>query len=283
LKHVLSIQSAVAYGHVGNSAAVFPLQRLGFNVWPVNTTHLSNHLGHATWRGKPAELALVSEIIAGLAELDVFAECGALLSGYLGEAVLGRVVLDALARLRKASPDAIFACDPVMGDDGIGFYVQSGVPEFLRDELVPHADIITPNRFELEFLTGGPIGGLDDALAAVDTMRAAGPRIVVATSVPIDQGSETIGTLAVDAGGAWLVRTPRVETRVHGTGDVFTALFLGQVLGGADTETAVSRAVSALHAVLETTVAGNQRELALVQAQDAFANPPKIYPAERIR
>lgn len=283
MKHVLSIQSSVVYGHVGNSAAVFPLQRLGFNVWPVNTTHLSNHLGYATWRGKPAELALVSEIVAGLAELDVFAECGALLSGYLGEAVLGSVVLDALERLREASPEAIFACDPVMGDDGIGFYVHPGVPEFLRDELVPLADIITPNRFELEFLTGGPIGGLDDALAAADTMRAAGPKIVVATSVPIDEGSDTIGTLAVDADGAWLVRTPRVETKVHGTGDVFTALFLGQVLRDADTETAVSRAVSALHAVLETTVAGNERELALVQAQDYFADPPKLYPAERLR
>ena len=121
--NVLSIQSSVSYGHVGNSAATLPLQRLGIGVWPVNTTHLSNHLGHPTWRGGAAQTDMVADIVAGIEELGVLGECHALLSGFLGAAALGAVVLDALERLRAANPAAIFALDPVIGDDGIEIYV----------------------------------------------------------------------------------------------------------------------------------------------------------------
>ncbi len=280
--NVLSIQSSVAYGHVGNSAATLPLQRLGIGVWPVNTTHLSNHLGHPTWRGGAASAAMVADIVAGIEELGVLGECQALLSGFLGAQALGAVVLDALQRLRTANPEAIFALDPVIGDDGIEIYVPGGVPEFLRDRLLPRADIITPNRYEVEFLTGAKISGVDDALAAMAELRARGPGLVVATSIPDAGDAGALITLAANSDGAWLVRSPRLETAVHGAGDMFTALFLGHTLRGAAPHEALSLTVSSLHAVLAATAAAGAHELLLVETQDALAEPPKIFPAERL-
>lgn len=280
--NVLSIQSSVAYGHVGNSAATLPLQRLGIGVWPVNTTHLSNHLGHPSWRGGAAQTEMVADIVAGIEALGVLGECDALLSGFLGTAALGAVVLDALATLRAANPAAIFALDPVIGDDGIEIYVPEGVPEFLRDRLLPRADIITPNRYEVEFLTARKIGCVDDALAAMAELRARGPGLVVATSIPDANDADVTITLAADGEGAWMVRSPRLETAVHGAGDLFSALFLGHTLKGAAPVEALSLAVSSVHAVLAATAAAGAPEMLLVEAQDAFTDPPEVFPAERL-
>ena len=280
---ILSIQSSVAYGHVGNSAAVLPLNRLGFEVWPVNTVQLSNHTDHPTWRGAAAEPAALADIVAGIAELGVLAECDALLTGYLGEPALARVALDALDRLRAANPGAVYACDPVMGNAAKGFYVEPGTPELVRDELVPRADIVTPNRFELEFLADRTITGIDDALAAAEAVRALGPGTVVCTSLEPEGGPDRIVSLALSGDGAWVVPTPRIDTAANGAGDVFAALFLGNFLKGRDTAGTLSRAVSSTFAVLEATAAAGSRELALVAAQDALAAPPRVFPAERLR
>ena len=280
--NVLSIQSSVAYGHVGNSAATLPLQRLGIGVWPVSTTHLSNHLGHPSWRGGAAETGMVADIVAGIAELGVLGECDALLSGYLGSAALGAVVLDALEALRAANPAAIFALDPVIGDDGIETYVPDGVPEFLRDMLLPRADIITPNRYEVEFLTARKIKGVDDALAAMAELRARGPGLVVATSIPDANDAAAMITLAADGEGAWMVRTPRLDTAVHGAGDMFSALFLGHALRRAGVADALSLTVSSVYAVLAATAQAGAREMLLVETQNALADPPKRFPAERL-
>ena len=279
--NVLSIQSSVAYGHVGNSAATLPLQRLGIGVWPVNTTHLSNHLGHASWRGGVAESAAVSDIVAGIVDLGVIGECDALLSGYLGNPALGAVALEALDAIRAANPAAIFALDPVFGDDGIGVYVSDGMADYIRDVLLPRADIVTPNRYEAEFLTGGKIGGLDDALAAMDALRARGPGTAGVTSTPGDEDGVSI-TLAADGEGAWMVRTPRLDTAVHGAGDLFSALFLGRTLRGAALDEALSATVSSVHAVLAATAQAAAREMLLVETQDALASPPELFPAERL-
>ena len=279
--NVLSIQSSVAYGHVGNSAATLPLQRLGIGVWPVNTTHLSNHLGHASWRGGAAETAAVSDIVAGIVELGVIGECDALLSGYLGNANLGAVVLEALDAVRAANPGAIYALDPVFGDDGIGVYVSDGTPDYIRDVLLPRADIITPNRYEAEYLTGSKIGSVDDALAAMDVLRARGPGTAVVTSTPGDEDGALI-TLAADGAGAWMVRSPREDTAVHGAGDVFSALVLGHTLRRAGLDEALSMSVSSVHAVLAATAQAGAREMLLVETQDALANPPQVFPAERL-
>ncbi|MFP6745875.1 MAG: pyridoxal kinase PdxY [Alphaproteobacteria bacterium] len=283
---MLSIQSSVAYGHVGNSAATLPLQRLGIGVWPVHTTHLSNHLGHPTWRGGAADTATVADVVAGIAELGVLGECHALLSGYLGSAALGTVVSDALDALRAANSRAVFALDPVIGDDGIGVYVADGVAEFLRDELLPRADIITPNRYELEIFAGRKICAIDDALAAMADLRAQGPGVVVLTSAPSDDGAPgnhgEMKTLATDGETAWMVRSTRLDTAVHGTGDMFSALFLGHTLRGAALDDALSLAVSSVHAVLAATAKAGARELLLVETQDVLAAPPQVFAAEKI-
>lgn len=281
--NVLSIQSSVAYGHVGNSAATLSLQRLGIGVWPVNTTHLSNHPGHPSWRGGAAETGMVADIVAGIAELGVLGECDALLAGYLGAAALGAVVLDALERLRAANPHAIFALDPVIGDDGKGVYVAAGVAEYLRDSLLPRADILTPNRYEVEFLTGRKITGVEDALAGMADLRMRGPGLVATTSIPDGNDTDAMITLAADGEGAWLVRSPRLDTAVHGAGDMFSALFLGHALRGASPGEGLSLTVSSVHAVLAATADTGAREMLLVETQDALAAPPEIFPAERLR
>ena len=149
---VLSIQSQVAYGHVGNSAATLPLQRLGFEVIAINTVQLAHHPGHGSWCGHKVEPERIAQILEGVVRRGALGRCGAMISGYLGDAAVGAIVLDAVAALRAARPDALYLCDPVIGDDGPGVFVSAGIPELMRDVLVPAADIVTPNRFELAFL-----------------------------------------------------------------------------------------------------------------------------------
>src|SRR3984893_7061980 len=178
---ILSIQSSVAYGHVGNSAAVFPLQRIGVEVWPVNTVHFSNHTGYGSWRGMILPVDGVAEVILGIEERGVLHECDGVLSGYMGDASLGEVVLDAFQRVKRANPNAVYCCDPVMGDVGRGFFVRPGIPELMRDSAVPTATIITPNQFELEYLVNRTVTNLESALAAVDLVMAMGPRVILVT------------------------------------------------------------------------------------------------------
>jgi pyridoxine kinase len=151
---ILSIQSLVAYGHAGNSAALFPLQRLGKVVWPVMTVHFSNHTGYGDWKGPLLTSADIAEVIEGVEARGALERCEAVLSGYQGAEDVGAVILDAVAKVKAASPDALYCCDPVMGDVGRGMFVRPGIPEFMRDQVVPAADVITPNHYELDFLAG---------------------------------------------------------------------------------------------------------------------------------
>lgn len=282
--NVLSIQSSVAYGHVGNSAAVFPLQRLGFSVWPVNTVLFSNHTGYGSWRGPVLAADDVAEVIRGIEDRGVLGECDAVLSGYVGDASLGGVVLDAVASVKAANPRAIYCCDPVMGDVGRGFFVREGIPGFLRDLAVPAADIITPNRFELEYLTGLSAATLDGALVASDRARELGPDLVLTTSLLLeDEPKEKIGMLAVSGEGAWLVETPLLPLSVNGAGDATAALFLAHRLRTGDPAEALSKTASSIHAVLETTVRDRSREIRLVEAQNDIASPLDRFRARRLR
>src|SRR6267142_4783941 len=183
---VLSVQSWVACGNVGNTAALFPLQRLGCEPWSLNTVAFSNHTGYQRWRGNTVPASDIATLFEGIAELGVLPRCDAVLSGYLGEAETGPVLLDIVARVKRANPRAIFCCDPVMGDIGLGYYVRAGIPEFYRDRALALADVVTPNRFELEWLTGGAVSSLAEAAAAVEALRRRGPGIVLATSLEAD-------------------------------------------------------------------------------------------------
>jgi pyridoxine kinase len=281
---ILSIQSSVAYGHVGNSAAVFPLQRLGHEVWPVLTVHFSNHTGYGAWRGPLLAPTDVAEVITGIADRGVLGSADAVLSGYQGDPAMGAVILDAVDQVKAANPDAVYCCDPVMGDVGRGMFVRPGIPEYLRDVVVPRADIITPNHFELDFLAGRTTRTLPELLAAVDVVRAAGPRHVLVTSVlhgDVPEGS--LEVVAVSDEGAWAVTTPLLPITPNGGGDVTAALYLAHLWTSGSPATALERTVSAVFAVFEATVAAGTRELQLVAAQDAIAAPPARFTARRVR
>ncbi len=280
---ILSIQSAVAYGHVGNSAAVFPLQRLGFEVWPVSTVLFSNHPGYGAWRGFVVPADQVRDIVAGIEERGAFPSCRALLSGYLGDVGLGHVVLETLSRIRSQRPNVVYACDPVMGDSDRGFFVRPGIPEFFRDHALSVADIVTPNQFELAWLAGREIASLDDALAAAAAVRAMGPELVCCTSLETPDRPGELAVLGDTAAGSWVVRTPRLDVGLNGTGDAFTALLLAFHLETGRADLALEQATSAMFAVVEATRDAGDRELQLVAAQDRLRSPPRRFVAERVR
>jgi pyridoxine kinase len=280
---ILSIQSSVAYGHAGNSSAVFPLQRLGHEVWAVNTVHFSNHTGYGAWRGPLLAPTDVAEVITGIEERGVLPQCDAVLSGYQGAEEVGEVVLDAVARVKAANPAAVYCCDPVMGDVGRGFFVRPGIPEFMRDKVIPAADLATPNQFELEFLTGRQVGSTDDLLDAADALRELGPRTVLVTSVETgDAGEDAISMVAVSDDGAWSVTTPRLPLSVNGAGDATAALFLAHTTTDGP-EVALGRTAASVFAVMELTHAGGHREIQLVGAQQQIADPPARFPVTRLR
>jgi pyridoxine kinase len=278
---ILSIQSAVAYGHVGNSAAVFPLQRLGHEVWPVDTVQFSNHTGYGAWAGRAWDAETLSEVIHGIGERGAFARCDAVLSGYLGEPVLGEVVLDAVVQAKTANPVARYCCDPVIGDDHSGVFVRPGIVEFFRDHALPVADIVTPNRFELALLAEVPVADVAGALAAAAALRRRGPRLVLATSLAGSTPDE-IAMLAADDNGAWLVATPRLPLVANGAGDLAAALFLGYWLRTRDAATALGDAASSIYAVIEATWRAGEAELQIVAAQDALLSPPRRFAPQRL-
>ena len=281
---ILSIQSSVAYGHVGNSAAVFPLQRLGHEVWPVLTVHFSNHTGYGEWRGPLLAPTDVADVIAGIGDRGVLGEADAVLSGYQGDPAVGAVILDAVERVKSENPQAVYCCDPVMGDIGRGMFVRPGIPEFMRDSVVPKADIITPNHFELDFLAGRETHTLDEILDAVDTVRDRGPRDVLVTSVLHENlGDERLDVVAVSDAGAWAVTTPLLPISPNGGGDITAALYLAHLLTSGSPATALSATTSSVFAVLEATLAAGTRELQIVAAQDAIADPPLGFEVRQLR
>ncbi|MCB8955188.1 MAG: pyridoxal kinase PdxY [Nocardioides sp.] len=281
---ILSIQSSVAYGHVGNSAAVFPLQRLGHEVWPVLTVHFSNHTGYGAWRGPLLDPADVRDVIAGIEDRGVLGEADAVLSGYQGDPAVGGVVLDTVARVKELNPAAVYCCDPVMGDVGRGMFVRPGIPEFMRDTVVPQADIVTPNHFELDFLAGRTTSTLAEILDAADSVRERGPRDVLVTSVVHGEVPEgRLDVLAVSEEGAWAVETPLLPITPNGCGDVTAALYLAHLRTTGSAATALARTTASVFAILEATIAAGTREIALVAAQDAIAEPPPTFEVRRLR
>ncbi len=275
---ILSIQSSVAAGHVGNAAAVFPLQRLGFDVWQVDTVVFSNHPAHGRHKGRIIDADEVATLLDGLADLGLWEQCEAAMSGYLGSAETGAVIAATVARIRTARPDMLYLCDPVIGDDG-KVYVGEGIVDFYRTAGVPAADIVTPNAFEAAHLTGIETATTEGALAAARALRAAGPRIAVVTGVRIGDRSQT---LAVSDSGAWSVTVPWVERPSHGAGDLFAALLLGRLLRNAPLPDALSLAVSSVHAVLDWRPAGAERDIPLIAAQAVLLEPPARFPAEAL-
>jgi pyridoxine kinase len=268
---VLSIQSWVACGNVGNCAALFPLQRLGIETWSLNTVAFSNHTGYGRWRGASVPAHMIGSLFEGIAELGALPRCNAVLSGYLGAADVGPVLLDIVARVRQANPQALYCCDPVMGDVGPGWYVRDGIPEWYRDRALAVADIATPNRFELEWLTGRRIGTIADAAAGAEALRRLGPRIVLVTS--LEPAVDRLAVIAAEPAGVWAVETPRLPIEATGCGDAIAALFLGWLLKAKPVPEALALIVSAIWGVIEATMRAGGGELALIAAQDELVSP----------
>ncbi|MCI2238689.1 pyridoxal kinase PdxY [Paenibacillus sp. TRM 82003] len=280
----LSVQSAVAFGHVGNSAAVFPLQRIGVEVVPVHTVNFSNHTGYGAWRGPVMAADDVRDVITGVEERGIFPQVDVVLSGYQGGTGIGDVIVDAVRRVKAANPSAVYACDPVMGNAKSGCFVAPEIPHLLRDRVVPVADIITPNQFELGFLTGTEPTTLESTLASVDLARAMGPSTVLVTSVERPElGDDSIEMLATDDAGSWIVRTPRLPFKANGSGDVTAALFAAHYRSTGNAATALERTASSVFDLIELTYRSGERELQIVRAQDSFADPKMQFTAERVR
>ena len=281
---ILSIQSAVAYGHVGNSAAVFPLQRIGVDVLPVYTVNFSNHTGYGAWRGPLIAPADVAEVITGIEERGVFGQIDAVLSGYQGSEGIADVIIDAVARVKAANPAAVYTCDPVMGNAKSGCFVAPAIPVLLRERVVPVADIITPNQFELGFLTETSPDTLESTLASADLARAMGPSTVLVTSVERpDREPDTIEMLAVDDKGAWIVQTPLLPLKANGSGDVTAALFTAHYVETGDAAVALARTASSVFDLLENTYRSGQRELQLIESQESYAHPRLQFDVRQVR
>ncbi|NOT41375.1 MAG: pyridoxal kinase PdxY [Alphaproteobacteria bacterium] len=272
---VLSIQSEVVRGHVGNSAARFALQRLGLDVWAVPTVLLSNHPGHGRFRGETTSAAAMAALIDGLDGHGWLSRCDGVISGYLGAAEQARVVADAVRRVKTQNPRALYLCDPVFGDDD-GAYARPGVAEAMARELVPLSDIVTPNRFELSSLTSKKIDSAADAVAAV---RVLGKAETVVTSVPFD--GERIGTVAVTRDGTWAVSAPRIDQVPNGSGDLLAALYLAARLAQRDVAAALTAACSAVDGVLRASAGAD--ELRLVAAQAEIVQPTRVLAADAVR
>ncbi len=280
----LSLQSHVAYGYVGNRAATFPLQRLGHEVWAVNTVEFSNHTGYGAWRGRTAPAEQVADIVHGIEALGLLPRCDALLTGYVGDAALADVVLDTARKVRSANPKAIWCCDPVLGDVDTGIYVKPGIDVFFRERAIPAADLITPNHFELEHLTGRKVATMADALDAARGLLK-GPRLALITSLRrADAPAHQIEMVAVTADTAWRVTTPLIgfDIMPNGTGDMVSALFTAYWLSSGDIANALGRAASSVYAVLETTRDMGERELQVVEAQERMVTPPRLFTAEKL-
>jgi pyridoxine kinase len=281
---ILSIQSSVAYGHVGNSAVTFPLMRMGVDVWPVITVHFSNHTGYESWRGPLLSAADLRDVVQGIDERGLLGEVDAVLSGYQGGTDIGAMILDAVALVKLRNPGAIYCCDPVLGDADVGSYVLPGIAEFMREQVVPAAQIITPNQFELTALTDRQVSTMADVLDAADVARALGPEVVLITSVVRrDTPPARIEMVAVDSDGAWLVSTPRLPRTFTGSGDVTAATFLAALLRLRDVPEALAHAAAVSYGLLAITADLGRSELALIDAQEEFLHPSHRFEVVRLR
>jgi pyridoxine kinase len=283
--NILSIQSWVSYGHVGNASAVFPLQRLGAEVWAVNTVQFSNHTGYGDWKGAVYTGQSVTDLIDGIAARGALPRCDAVLSGYVGGADIGDAILHAVTSVRRANPKAHYCCDPVIGDTDTGVYVRPGIEDFLRHHALPAADITTPNRFEIERLTGIACATLDSAKQAVlrlrSMLRGQGPGCVLLTSLETEETpADSVDMLAFEAGQFHRLRTPRLNLNVNGAGDAIAALFLFHRLQSGSAVIALENAGSSIHGLLRRTEEAGSREILTIAAQDEFVTPSRMFHAE---
>lgn len=274
--NILSVQSHVVFGHAGNSAAVFPMQCMGANVWPLHTVQFSNHTQYGHWAGMVLPESQISELTAGIAETGHLAECNALLSGYIGSAGQGEHILAALQQMRDANPLAIYHCDPVMGHPLKGCIVAPGIAEFLIEKAIPQANIVSPNQLELEMIVGRKLNTLAEIVAACHELLARGPQTILIKHLSYqEKDPECFEMLALTADEAWLIRRPILEFAKEpvGVGDMTSALFLVNLLAGKSLSAALEHTTAAVYGVLRETARQGRYELAVVDARQEYIAP----------
>jgi len=285
---VISIQSQVAFGHVGNSAAIFPLQMHGIDVTAVPTTLLSNRPGYPSIRGRVLDAELVADLLRGVEERGAVDSCDMILSGYLGSAEIAAVVADFVAHAKARNPALTYCCDPVLGDRDRGLFVAADIPPLVRDRLCPLADIITPNHFEFEWLCGAKATTSGQVIEAAQALIACGPTTVIVTSAErSDTPDGEIETLAIDRSSegikAWRAGTPKLPISPSGTGDLFAALLVAARVRGSNTPEALGHAVSATFAVLERTAIRGTEEMRIVESAELLVRPKRRFDPIAIR
>lgn len=261
---VISIQSQVVHGHVGNSAAVYPMQALGVNVAAVPTTLLSNHPRYPTVRGRVLEASLIADLLVGIEERGLVDRAAVLVTGYLGSKANAEIVADFAVRARARNPKLVYLCDPVLGDDG-QVYVAADIVEVVRTRLVPAASFMTPNQFELELLSGFSAQDASGMIAASRALALHGTAGVIATGCTLaDTQAGQVETILCSHGRLKRFATPRLPIRPCGTGDLLCGLIAAHLARGDDIAAAVGAAVDATFAVLARTQAQASEEMSLV-------------------
>ena len=286
MKNVLSIQSHVVFGHAGNAASVFPMRRVGIEVWPLNAVQYSNHTQYPEgWRGlvfPPEHLAAITQ---GIADIHMLPRCDAVLTGYIGSAEQGGAILDVVAKVKAANPKAWFFCDPVMGHPVKGCKVAPGVAEFHRDQSVKTADMMSPNVLELGTLVGREIDNVPDCLAAARELVAMGPRLVLVKHLSYAASDpNAFEMILATPAEAWHIKRPLVEfdRQPVGVGDLTSGLLLACLLKGMTNREALEFTASAVYEVILETKRANEYELQLVAAQDRIAKPEHRFEAVKL-
>ena len=286
MKRILSIQSHVVFGCAGNSAAVFPMRRMGMEVWPVNTVQFSNHTQYRQgWQGMVMPDGHIRQLITGLADIGVLGQCDALLSGYLGSAKQGEEILAAVARLKALNPNALYFCDPVMGHPDKGCIVAPGVADFLKNRALACADMLAPNLLELEQLTEREIRNVPQALAACQQLRDQGVKLVMVKYLgKAGFAMDRFEMLLVCEEGAFHISRPLYPFARDpiGVGDLLSATMLANLLAGFTPVAAFERTNASVDAVVAQTWLAGAYELQLVAAQQAMVLPQVREQATRL-
>ncbi|MFI8416415.1 pyridoxal kinase PdxY [Serratia sp. NPDC078593] len=286
MKNILSIQSHVVFGHAGNSAAEFPMRRMGVNVWPLNTVQFSNHTQYGQWTGCVMPASHLSEIAQGIAAIDQLKHCDAVLSGYIGSPEQGCHILDIVRQVKQANPKAWYFCDPVMGHPEKGCIVAPGVAEFLCQQALPCSDMIAPNILELEQLTQREIGSVAQAVAAARELTAKGPKVVLVKHLSrAGYHPDCFEMLLVTAEEAWHISRPLVDFGVRqpvGVGDLTSGLLLVNLLKGEALDKALEHVTAAVYDVMLVTQEMGEYELQVVAAQDRIVQPQCHFAAVKL-
>jgi pyridoxine kinase len=320
LPRVLSIQSHVVHGYVGNKAAVFPLQLLGLDVDFINSVQFSSHTGYAHFPyGQVLDDTQLLILLEGLEKNHLLENVGYLLTGYIGSmAFLRAVVLGVFHTAKRCNPQLQFVCDPVLGDHG-KFYVPPELAQVYREVVIPQADIVTPNQFEVEQLTGIRIMSWDDAKQACAKLHSMGPSIVFLTSIVLDDSPDRISIVAssklevtdndrhhdsnknnddkviTQEYEQWKIDCPKIPGSFTGTGDATAALLLGHLAKSRDDnqkgrsyalKDAMEKVINTMYVLIERTYHAQDdtvqsKELQLIQSKDIIECPPTRFHAER--